>query len=330
MRRTENLKQFINQMVIGMSHFFDDQIFDGSPVQFEEVVRYCEHNFEIDLTQSVLRGFPGDYHTLDIEIFFYSRRRTQQLPIDEIGIIVAQMLLGQDLFQKWVGTLHSDYRTLAAKQDGLPHVELNSLPKIMNGFKRNIQQKLCERPLYIVEERLEASALVSPEYHHPEPGQKPQIGTVFEIESPEAENYPAQSDLVVASARFDYLWLAMHSDVPFYSCRFSKCEEIFCYLKIDGRDGFAETLVSDRTDIEEALNEVLVANGLGCAISGGTGRVYSYIDLAITDLPRAIKSIREVVQSLRLTKRTWLQYFDADKTSEWEVMYIDSPPPPAS
>ncbi len=39
------------------------------------------------------------------------------------------------------------------------------------------------------------------------------------------------------------------------------------------------------------LDEVLKPDGLGCQIGGGTGRRYSYIELALTDLDRGIRAV---------------------------------------
>jgi hypothetical protein len=64
-------------------------------------------------------------------------------------------------------------------------------------------------------------------------------------------------------------------------------------------------------------------------IGGGTGRRYSYVDMAVTDLNAAIPLICETLRAGKLTKRSWLLFQDADLQSEWIGIWDDSPRPPA-
>ena len=75
--------------------------------------------------------------------------------------------------------------------------------------------------------------------------------------------------------------LRRHGGGLFHSERFSRCGETFCYVKIDGVQGLPSGNFAERADIEDALTEALGVDGLGCAVGGGTGRRYLYVDLAI-------------------------------------------------
>jgi hypothetical protein len=99
-------------------------------------------------------------------------------------------------------------------------------------------------------------------------------------------------------------------------------------VKIDGSEGLDEEHFADKSEIEDALDEVLKPNQLGCQIGGGTGIRYSYIDLALVDLTQGIEAIRKRLQEGNLTKRSWIQFFDSDLAAEWIGVYDDSPPPP--
>jgi hypothetical protein len=99
-------------------------------------------------------------------------------------------------------------------------------------------------------------------------------------------------------------------------------------VKIDGSEGLDEEEFADKAEIEDALDEVLKPDGLGCQIGGGTGVRYSYVDLALVDLPRGIEAVRKRLQQGNLTKRSWIQFFDAGLAAEWIGIYDDSPPPP--
>lgn len=155
-------------------------------------------------------------------------------------------------------------------------------------------------------------------------------GAVFELKPIEMDDYPGWSDLLVASSGAKHLWLAQHSVRPFYSCRFSNHNEQFCYLKIDGTSNLKEEIFEDRMSIEDALDDCLIPNKIGCVIGGGTGLMYSYIDLAIADMKRAIPIICDVLKKGKISKRTWLLFYDPDLADEWVGVYEDTPSPPLS
>ncbi len=123
-------------------------------------------------------------------------------------------------------------------------------------------------------------------------------------------------------------WRAFHQDNRFYSERYSRHGEIFCYLKLDGSGGLDEEKFPDRASIEDALNETLIPKCVGCVIGGGTGLLYSYIDLALADVDAAVPLILSRLRAGNINRRTWLLFFDACLGDEWIGVYDDSPVPP--
>lgn len=152
--------------------------------------------------------------------------------------------------------------------------------------------------------------------------------TLWELEPKSQEDYTEQADLFVGRSPNPTMWTAAHSRGLFFSERFSRCGETFCYVKLDGSEGLDELMFDDKAEIEDALDEVLKPTELGCQIGGGTGRRYSYIDLALVDVERGIDVVRQRLQEGNVPKRSWIQFFDADLESEWIGIYDDSPPPP--
>jgi hypothetical protein len=63
-------------------------------------------------------------------------------------------------------------------------------------------------------------------------------------------------------------------------------------------------------------------------LGGAIGYWYSYIDLALTDVRRALPVLKRVLRRHRLGPRAWLQFFDRDLQREWVGLAADSPPPP--
>jgi hypothetical protein len=153
--------------------------------------------------------------------------------------------------------------------------------------------------------------------------------TLFKLK-PEnrTDDYPGQSDMFVGKTMLLEMWKAAHSGAIFSSARFSQLGEIFCYVKLDGREGLDDERFADKSEIEDALDAALVDRGLGCHVGGGTGRWYSYVDLALTDVDRGCEVVRSVLAGGKVPKRSWILFFDDVWSHEWIGIYDDSPPPP--
>ena len=142
------------------------------------------------------------------------------------------------------------------------------------------------------------------------------------------EDYPVQSDLTAGVSCCPEILAAVHSGIPFFSNRFSKFEEQFCYLKIEGTESFENSTFKDRSGIEETVHKAIMANESGCVIGGGTGMRYSYIELAIVDMDKALPEIKKILQDAKITNRSWLLFHDTNMLNEWVGIYDDSPEPP--
>ena len=129
------------------------------------------------------------------------------------------------------------------------------------------------------------------------------------------------------SFRNPELIAATFSNGPFYSERYSRCKETFCYLKVDGSDELA-TDYQDRDDMEEAVRNALAAQDVGALIGAGTGLRYSYMELALTDVDRGIAAIRRAMREGNVPRRSWILFNDAHLAAEWVGIYDDSPAPP--
>jgi hypothetical protein len=122
-------------------------------------------------------------------------------------------------------------------------------------------------------------------------------------------------------------WKAAHRP-GFHSSRFSS-RETFAYLKIDGSEGLdPRGGFNNRGDIEDAINAALAPADAGCVIGGGTGRRYSYIDLALTDWRAALPLLRACLRQGFIPLGTWLLFFDAEWEHEWVGIYPETPAPP--
>lgn len=151
--------------------------------------------------------------------------------------------------------------------------------------------------------------------------------------APTAENdYPGRTDLGILITCEPDISEAGQIDPLFYSGRFSRTGEMFAYVKFDrSSDKHGSPLIDSadkRSMLERAIGATLVEHGLGCAYGGGTGLRYGYVDVALTDVRRALPILRELLQRLRLSRRSWLMFFDAELQNEWMGIYEDGPAPP--
>src|SRR5262249_15564683 len=138
------------------------------------------------------------------------------------------------------------------------------------------------------------------------------------------DDYLHRYDLLTALTCAPDMWRNAHSGDLFWSGRFSRSSEVFCYLKMDRGGPIRRAAVGDRNKAEDALNAGLRPGRLGCVIGGGSGRRYDYIDLALTDVRAAVSVIREVLARSALeTRRGWLQFFDHALGAEWVGLQPD-------
>src|SRR5439155_807576 len=100
------------------------------------------------------------------------------------------------------------------------------------------------------------------------------------------KDYPGFRDKYRASTLLKDVWLAAHTTSAFYSLRFSRAGEKFCFVKIDMKGQDPDTWLDLRTRLEHQLSAALREEDLGEVWGGGTGLRYLYIDLAVLDVPR--------------------------------------------
>ena len=244
---------------------------------------------------------PGNNFLIDLTFTYPAKQLKQNKDlVQRQTFIAAETLLGEEQLDRWLGTLDS----LSAAPDDFPLAEAAS------GFTRIKEQNLATRPHQLCLERANDCAW-----------------TGWKLKPEKADEYARQNDLFVGRSCYPEAWTAAHSSEIFHSSRFSD-RELFCYLKLDGKDGIESELFADKAEIEDAIDAELVPRRLGGAFGGGTGLRYSYIDLAVTDLRAAIPVIRDVLRKGHIPKRSWLLFFDDEWASEWVGIYPDTPEPP--
>jgi len=244
----------------------------------------------------------GRFNFIDIAVEFPKSllRNNEDFAFSQ-ALVLIESLLGEEDLDRWVGNI--DVRAKGWRSSGI-----EGLPAAFDECRQSIIAELPDGPF--------CQSVDDNEW------------TLFELKPEQADDYPAQSDMYVGKSASRELWENTHSGVRFDSVRYSRRGEVFCYVKTDGSEGLEGERFQDKGDIEDALDEKLRAEGLGCFIGGGTGRRYSYVDLALTDLSKGVEAIRQVLQEGQITKRSWILFFDADWATEWVGVWDDSPAPP--
>lgn len=220
------------------------------------------------------------------------------------AFVAAEALLGEETVDSFVDVIEVA-RTVPA---GMTAGPLDQLAEAVRALLDRQRARLDDRPLLEMSETTER--------------------TLLELKPTQSTDYAHAEDLFVAKTASLPMWKRAHSGTTFDSRRFSRCGETFCFLKLDGIEEPDPAGFSDKAEIEDAVDAALKPAGLGVFVGGGTGLRYSYIDLALLDVERAVPVLRDVLRSGRLPKRSWLQFFDSGLQGEWVGVWDDSPPPP--
>lgn len=272
----------------------------------------------LEMTQATVEGRTGG--TIDgvvveasrgegnlVNLTFYSPATESDEDEDatHIALVITETLLGERNLNRWVGVIAVEPLRGEKPKHAIP---LERLKATFDALVDSIRDGLPDRP-YV---------------EQPDSDQRAMI----QLKPKQADDYPGQEDLLVASARDVELWKAMHSHISFHSQRFSGCKETFAFVKMELDRRRRGKEAEDRGEIEDALNERLEADRLGVCVSGGTGLRYAYIDLALTDLERGVEKARRVLSKLNVPERSWIQFHDVDLGHEWVGVYPETPEPP--
>jgi hypothetical protein len=293
----------------------------------QEAGRMVEARTGGDLSGTRVTAVIGEHNRINLCFHSPATSDTDDQQAFENALVATETLLGEEALDKWVGNITVESlreparisKLLNRKRRAGPRLlPLDRLKPTLDSLVAAIKDQLADVPLYSLHSDDDS------------PDSANRWG-LFELKATPADDYPRRGDLMVAVTANVHVWRGFHSDSFFYSERFSRHGESFCYLKIDGSDGLdADGGFSDRRSIEEAINEVLIPARVGCVIGGGTGLRYSYIDLALANVAAATPLITRRLRAGKIPRRTWLLFFDAPLAHEWIGMYGDTPAPPGS
>jgi hypothetical protein len=253
-------------------------------------------------TVSVSRG---DGNRIDLSYFVYSN--VDKSEAKKAAFFCTERRLGEECLDKWIGGIDGNASS-TPEEKGSRRVSLGRLRPTVEALIDSIHSQLPTAPRY----QLKC-----------QPNGQPFKYSLLELNlPPQVGDCPRWLDQLLAVAPEVELFNATRNS-SFYSTRYSRFNETFCYLKI------GEVLDAKyRGEVEDAITSILSQKDLGCAWGGGTGKRYSYIELALIEVESAIPILRELLRRFNIHQRTWLLFHDASLQDEWVGIYPQTPPPP--
>jgi hypothetical protein len=254
------------------------------------------------LTDARVIATPGEHHFVDLTFFAPGVKDVEDKRSLHAAFKLTEVVLGEDVLDSWIGMIK--FEKTAARGATV-------LSEMRHSVVKCISQIKAELPQY-------------PAWHESSVGD----GRVWKLEPRRDADYAGQLDMFVGRSTQPEMWLAAHSNLPFYSERFSRNGETYCYIKLDGTVPLDEECFRDKGEIEDALDAVLIPAKTGAVVGGGSGLRYSYIDLALSDLENGIQQVIAVLREGNITERAWILFFDDIYREEWVSVWDNSPTPP--
>ena len=275
------------------------------PESLEEAALTVEGRVGGDIQGLQVHVCPGEFNCVDLIFHGFSDSDDDDRRL-ALAYVAAETLLGEETLSRWVGVIDTSSQS---NEHGEP-IGLERLRAEVDKAIESIKATRPNRPWHEVE-------IVDDT-----------VWSLLEVKSEEADEYPEQQDLMIAVTLFPIIVENVAARARFDSMRYSRFGETFCYLKIDHGGKQTASLVDVRKEIEDIVNTALRDRRLGALIGGGTGRRYSYVELALCEIDATWEQIRLVLQDRHLPTRTWLLFHDDDLRAEWRGLYDDTPAPP--
>jgi len=230
----------------------------------------------------------------------------------ETAYCLCEYLLGEDTLNKWIGNIITQVIntsagrivSLFARDKQLDMSHTRSLAE----FAQAIDKVVLEIKVQIDDEPLRLQAM-----------QQPELLTFDEA----AISSPSRRRSFVSAKKHIVESIVLNG--IFYSERFTKHAERFCYLKITG----GELLMATEwfVKLREQVDEKLRAGQAGCVFGYGHDVEHLFIDLAVEKIEEAIVVLRNVAQQEKLPVNSWLLFFDTELEQEWVGLFAETVAP---
>lgn len=278
------------------------EFYQGRPAEGPEwAVQTVEGRVGVNIAKGSIRVDIGEFNRVDVLFFFPGIGDSDTA--NNAAFVASESLFGEPTLDRWVGVIEA-----LPRPEGTGWMPLADAATAMQRGIDAVRESLPDAPW---SEWINDATWTSLELNAPEDVPREPWGW---------------NDLLLGTVPHTEMLQGILRGQLFYSGRFSRHGETFCYVKFDESE--LESRFDMRRPAEDALDEALRQAGLGCTCGGGTGVWHGYAMLALTDVSRAIPLIRQVLAAARVPNSTWLQFLDFDLCDEWIGVYSDTPPPP--
>jgi hypothetical protein len=225
-----------------------------------------------------VRCLPAELNFIDIEFCFGANE--SKLTLKELFALV-EIILGEEFLQVWVGDIRYDkkfFGNLFGSKSQL--IELANLRSHCNMLSEKILEGSTPPSFYFEQPAAKTGALINLSGHAEMRAMDRLTASTF---------YPQILQAALAGR--------------FWSKRYSRHDETFCYLKIE-----AQKDVEERSEAQGCLDNLLRTQKLGCVWGGGAGMNSAFIDLVLADFDKSMPILKEFMSSQSATSK--LHFFD--------------------
>jgi hypothetical protein len=267
----------------------------------------------LDLTEARVRVGFARGHLLDTVLELPGARGDEKEAA--AAELFVELHLGQALFEDFVGEVHvvpgprrGPLAVLQASPDAARFLPLGELAPAVHAAVAGLCAGLPDVPLWKVGGE--------------------QRWTLLELDAEPADDYPAQTDVLLCSTFLPEALKCSLGGASFASRRFSRCGELFAYLKYPSPKVHLEAALASRRVLEDALDAALVTEQAGRVVGGAMGVRYAYVHFALHALAPAVGVVRTVAARVGLPATSWLLFCDSVLASDWIGVGEAAPPPP--
>ncbi len=267
-----------------------------------------EHGFDLALGRARV-GFSRG-HLLEIVIYGHGFGGLADEAAGVAAERVVEALIGERLLDDWVGQVSAEPLARSGplrlvNQDAAPTFALAELAGTLSSAAESLRGGLGE---------LSRGAPLREGW------------ALFEGKPESAPDYAEQDDVVLAASALPEMLKCYLEGAPFSSLRFTRSDNVFCYLKLDGSERSFEDRLADRVALEDRLAETLGPSGV--VVGNGMGLRYAYIDLALSPDQSALDRVCDIARQAKVAERSWLLFCDSDWSDEWLGVWPKTPAPP--
>jgi hypothetical protein len=250
-----------------------------------------------DISQALVEARRDRHRRIDLTYYCPHCEKTDDEQSQFAAFVATEALLGEALLDRWIGNIKIEPLQPQDTEQTARAWPLARLKPTMEAIVGSIVDQLPGEPSYAFVPKSKWNG--------------------YELKPEQAADYPGRTDLYAAISGRPDVFEANHNGAVFYSEVHSKCGELFCYLKIDGQGRPDQERSQWREAVQHALDDRMIPGKIGCVIGGGTGLRYSYIDLALVDVPQALPILQRIASDFFFPPASWLLFCDDELAAEW-------------